>query len=180
MHIWMSTAIVLLSAAFAMPQHISEEHRAQGNRETLLSGIDVYKTHPEEVSRKLGTPYKARNVTNGESSGEKQYWWRSGTTRIRGATMYHFEKGQVIESRIYGVDVWGAPSASEYAQTGSGLMLGDTESKLVKIYGARFRKQRTQRGTIHIDLEWKDGTTLGIDFDNHNRINHMQLISAIE
>ncbi len=165
-------AVCLAIPPAAMADHLPENKLARGRADTVLSGVDVYKTPMTKAIAELGKPAK---VTDVPSWGRDYDWQREGT-RLQLGTWN--DKGD--ESVPYSAEVWGAKPAGSIGITGRGLKLGDTLADVRRIYGGRFIKAKHNDGTFHLTIQWEDETTLDLDFDKTGHINHMQLEAEIE
>jgi hypothetical protein len=125
----------------------------------------------------MGPPEKFEETTSSDLSGERRYEWNLNGIRLRmGTEFYTDKKGRtLVESRPIVVDDWGQNGDAKMGVTGSGLSIGDDLAKLKKLYGDRF-----QTDPHSIRIEWKDETTLSVDFSNDGHITHMQLLAAQE
>jgi hypothetical protein len=128
----------------------------------------------------MGLPNKFEESTSRDypvGSGERSYEWSRDGIRLRmGTEFYTDNKARtLIESPPLVVDVWGSQGDAQFGATGSGLSVGDDLAKLRKSYGERF-----QRDPRSITLQWKDQTTLSVDFSNDGHIIHMQLFASQE
>jgi hypothetical protein len=149
---------------------------AIGKAEHLLGGISIHKDTVASVMMRMRAPEKFRESTSSDLSGERSYEWNRDGIRLRMGTEFYTDKKAMtlVESPPIVIDIWGQHEA-KVGLTGAGLSIGGDLAKVKKLYGDRF-----QTGTHSIIIEWKDETTLSVDFSNDGRITHMQLLASQE
>lgn len=172
------TCLTLFSA-LAWADHLPASMVAIGKPEHVLAGISIADNETiANIIKRLGKPDKF-SVTNADyqsGSGERSYEWNRSGVRLRIGTEYQTDAKtkKIIESPPLFVDVWGEQRGG-FGFTGRGLSLGAHRARIQTIYGARFQSD------VHsVTIQWKDETTLTIDFDNDGRIVHMKLEVAVE
>lgn len=174
--------VVLFAVCWAIPpaalaDHLPENKLARGRADTVLSGVDIYKTPMTKAIVKLGKPAKVTDVpSTPDEGGGRSYEWQRGDTRLELFTWN--DKGD--ESVPYSAEVWGKKPAGNIGTTGRGLHLGDRLADVRRIYGGRFIKTKHKDGSFHLTIQWEDETTLDLDFDKTGYINHMHLMAEVE
>jgi hypothetical protein len=146
----------------------------------MLGGISIRKDTVASVILRLGPPDKFEESTSRDypaGSGERSYEWNRDGIRLRMGTEFYTDSKarSLIESPPIVVDVWGKQRNGQFGATGSGLSIADGLAKLKKSYGDRF-----QTDPHSITIQWKDDTTLSVDFSNDGHIVHMQLFASQE
>ncbi len=167
--------LCLQPAIFA--DHFPPSDIAIGKAERLLGEISVYDDTVASVMMRLGPPEKFRETTSSDLSGERKYEWNRDGIRLRMGTEFYTDKKAMtlVESPPIVVDIWGQHGGAKLGITGSGLSIGDGLPKVKKLYGSRF-----QTDPHSVTIQWKDETTLWIDFSNDGHITHMQLFASQE
>ncbi len=160
--------------------HLPASEIARGRPEHILAGINVYDGKIETVVKNLGKPLKYTDTASDDGpvgSGERTYEWIRDGVRLRVGTEYYTDRTtkRVVESAPMIVDIWGTAPDQGIGTTGSGLALGEDVRTAARHYGVRFHRDKAG-----ITIQWKDETTLIVDFDPHGIINHMQLMAAVE
>lgn len=156
-----------------LPEHL----RIKGAADTLLAGIDVYKSTVREAIIKLGKPTKVIDYPEtGPVAGERDYEWEEGQLKLTCGTWY--DKGD--ESVIYSVEVWGKNADGRMGSTGRGLALGSTISEIHRIYGRRMLVNRLENGIVQVTIQWRDDTTLYLFLSKSGHLNHIHLLAATE
>ena len=157
--------------------HLPEGEVARGKADTVLSGVDVYKSTARQVTAKLGTPTKVADVPSSRDvAGGRDYEWQRDDARLQLWTWNDKDD----ESVPYSAEVWGTKPAGGIGITGRGLKLGATLADVRRLYGARFSKTRHDDGTLQVIVQWQDETTLYLYFDRRGHIDHMHLLAQIE
>jgi hypothetical protein len=174
------TFILYIVQVALMADHLPPSETARGRPEHVLSGINVYTDNIVAVIKRLGKPENYTDVPLADGpagSGERTYNWIRDGVRLRVGTQYHTGRSPigVIESPPMIVDVWGPRTVQMIGSTGTGLSLGDKIAKIKRLYGSHFHED-----TGAVTLEWKDETTLIVDFDSGGAVKHMQLMAAVE
>jgi hypothetical protein len=177
-----STAIVifLLLLQNAAADHLPDSKISRSKPEHVLAGVNVYRGKMQSIIQRLGKPTKFSEVPladGPEGSGERTYEWLHQGINVRVGTDYYTDKEskKIVESAPLVVDVWGSQPGHSLGSTGAGLSLGDNSEKVKRLYGPRYQKDKSS-----ITLQWKDETTLVIDFNGTGTIKHMQLLAAVE
>jgi hypothetical protein len=151
--------------------------RAKGRADTMLAGIDVYKSPVKAVIAELGPPTKVIDVPEtGPVAGERDYEWQKGDLKLVCGTWNY--KGQ--NSICYSVEVWGTDSRSKIGSTGRGLRLGSPLAEIHRIYGQRLLLNMLHDGDAQVTIQWKDDTTLYAFLNKKGRINHIHLLASTE
>jgi hypothetical protein len=172
--------VCLLLPQNATADHFPAPKVARSKPERVLAGVNVYSDKISLVIQRLGKPtnYSDAPLADGpEGSGERNYEWLQEGVKVRVGTEYYTDKEskKIIESAPMIVDVWGSKTDPKFGCTGAGLSLGDNIAKAQRLYGSRYQKDQ-----FSITLQWKDETTLVIDFNDTGTIKHMQLLAAVE
>ena len=184
--------------------HLDRIHHALGAAEVLLSGVHinsprhgvinevgVYIEPMAAVLKSLGKPIKIIEENNCESS----YIWVVEAVRTEVSSGCVFQrlltKDVMRTHGAYAVDVWGTQALGRMGTTGKGLALGDSWSKVQKIYGTRCNCGRYTTGAgaqnthglkyaVYARYLWKNGIELDLDADKDGRVVHMLLLGDIE
>lgn len=172
--------VCLLLLHHAAADHFPVSKVAKSKPEHVLASVNVYSDKISSVIQRLGKPtnYSDVPLADGpEGSGERTYEWFRKGIRVRVGTEYFTDKGSknIVESAPMIVDIWGSGAKSKLACTGAGLSLGDNTAKIQHLYGSRYQRDKSS-----VTLQWKDQTTLVIDFNDTGSIKHMQLLAAVE
>jgi hypothetical protein len=168
----------LQSPIFA--DHFPPSKIAIGKAEHLLGGISIRNDTVASVMMRMGQPDKFEESTSRDypiGSGERNYEWNRDGIRLRMGTEFYTDKKAMtlVESPPIVVDIWGQHSGGKVGIAGSGLSIGDDLARVKKLYGDRF-----QVDPHGVTIQWKDETTLSIDFSNDGHITHMQLFASQE
>jgi hypothetical protein len=160
--------------------HFPPSDIAIGKAEDLLGGVSIRNDTVASVMMRMGQPDKFEESTSRDypiGSGERKYEWNRDGIRLRMGTEFYTDKKAMtlVESPPIVVDIWGQHGGAKVGITGSGLSIGDDLAKVKKLYGDRF-----QTDPHSVTIQWKDETTLSIDFSNDGHITHMQLFASQE
>ena len=160
--------------------HFPPSDIAIGKAEPLLGGISIHNDTVASVMVRMGQPDKFEESTSRDyplGSGERRYEWNRDGIRLRMGTEFYTDKKAMtlVESPPIVVDIWGQHGGGKLGITGSGLSIGDGLAKVKKLYG-----DRSQTDPHSVTIQWKDETTLSIDFSNDGHITHMQLFASQE
>jgi len=163
-----------------LADHFPQSAIANGNTEHLLGGINIHGDTVASVIMRMGPPDKFEESTSRDyplGSGERSYEWNRNGIRLRMGTEFYTDKKAMtlVESPPIVVDVWGQHGGTKVGITGRGLSIGDDLAKVKTLYGDRF-----QTDPHSVTIQWKDETTLSIDFSNDGHITHMQLFASQE
>ena len=160
--------------------HFPPSAIANGNAEHVLGGISIHRDAVASVIVRMGSPEKFEESTSRDypsGSGERSYEWNRNEIRLRMGTEFYTDKKAMtlVESPPIVVDVWGQHGGAKEGMTGRGLSIGDDLAKIKKLYGDRY-----QTDPHSVTIQWKDETTLSIDFSNDGHITHMRLFASQE
>jgi hypothetical protein len=157
--------------------HFPPSDIAIGKAEHLLGGISIRNDTVASVMMRMGSPEKFEESTSSDLSGERKYEWNRDGIRLRMGTEFYTDKKAMtlVESPPIVIDIWGQSAGAKVGITGTGLSIGDDLAKVKKLYGDRF-----QTDPHSVTIQWKDETTLSIDFSNDGHITHMQLFASQE
>ena len=168
--LWLKrTFCVILCCCLQPPifaDHFPPSDIAIGNAEHRLGGISIHDDTVAAVIMRLGPPNKFEESTSRDypaGSGERSYEWNRDGIRLRMGTEFYTDKKAMtlVESAPIFVDIWGQHGGGKLGITGSGLSIGDDLAKVRKLYGDRF-----QTDPHSVTIQWKDETTLSIDFSD--------------
>jgi hypothetical protein len=177
------SALVLLAAlAFcalaALPRQLAgdeipAEKRARGKRETILAGIDLAHRSLRDVKRLYGPPDKVDKTPTPPGFSEIEYTWeRPGRNKLAVRT----RNADGEPERLVEIDVWGSRPLGRTGRTGQGLTLGCSMDCVEKVYGRRYEVLRpAEEGNLAVWLAWDEDFNLTLDFDQHQRIDHLQI-----
>jgi hypothetical protein len=146
--------LVVLACAFSIAQAETEDKREYfiDPAATTINGITITSTESKIIGR-LGKPKSVEN------SYDEPMTKPSKTLRYDGMKIY------VIEGKIYNLSCTG-----KKCQTERGVKIGDSNAKVVKIYGpgnsySKDTLSYTLKGTdSHLIFKFKDGITTEIMF----------------
>jgi hypothetical protein len=174
------TVLLLYLQRPVLADHFPPSAIANGNAEHLLGGISIHGDTVASVITRMGSPDKFEESTSRDyplGSGERSYEWNRDGIRLRMGTEFYTDKKAMtlVESPPIVVDVWGQHGGAKEGMTGRGLSIGDDLAKVKKLYGDHF-----QTDPHSMTIQWKDETTLSIDFSNDGHITHMQLFATQE
>lgn len=163
-----------------LADHFPPSAIANGNAEHVLGEINIHGDTVAAVITRMGSPDKFKESTSRDypsGSGERSYKWNRDGIRSRiSAEVFTDKKAMtLVESPPIVVDVWGQHGGAKMGITGRGLSIGDDLAKVKKLYGNHF-----QTNPHSVTLQWKDETTLSVDFSNDGHITHMQLFASQE
>jgi hypothetical protein len=98
--------------------HLLEGEVARGKADTILSGVDVYKSTAKQVTAKLGTPTKVTDVPSSPGvGGGRDYEWQRDDARLQLWTWNDKDE----ESVPYSAEVWGTKPAGGSGSLGVAL-----------------------------------------------------------
>jgi hypothetical protein len=175
---WVFCAILCLCLQLeSFGDHLRPSDIAIGKSEHVLGGISIRRDTVASIMIRMGPPEKCEESTSSDLSGERSYEWNRNGIRLRMRTEFYTDKKArtTVESPPIIVDIWGQHGTPNIGVTGSGLLIGDDLAKVKKLYGERF-----QTDPHSITIQWKDETTLSVDFSNDGHITHMQLFASQE
>ena len=160
------TALILAVATISLAQHVPDEQITKGQPETVLSGIDVYRSTLKQVIAMYGKPASQEK----DAQGLPIYIWQKSGIKMQIGTDYDNPE------KVYAVHVWGAKPAGKLGLTGKGLALGCDKDCVKKIYGDRIIEHHPDEAMV----VFVEGTELTIGFDDHGHINHLALVGEVE
>jgi hypothetical protein len=173
--------VLLVLLALGLPrlprlaaEEMPREKRAHGRRETVLAGIDAARKSLADIKRLYGPPDVVDKTPTPPGYSEIEYRWeRPGRNRL--AVRTRNEEGE--PERLVEIDVWGEKPTGRLGRTGRGLALGDTLRSVERIYGRRYEVLRPAGPgrRLAIWIAWDDDWNLHLDFDEHQRIDHIQV-----
>ncbi|HZF11513.1 MAG TPA: hypothetical protein VFE33_22210 [Thermoanaerobaculia bacterium] len=170
--------LALLVVSLVLPRLLPAEEmplekRAHGKRETVLAGIDLARKTLADVQRLYGPPDHVDKTPTPPGFSEIEYVWeRPGRNRL--AVRTRNEEGE--PERLVEIDVWGEKPTGRLGRTGRGLPLGCSLQCVEKIYGKRYEVLRAaDHGRLAIWIAWDEDWSLNLDFDDHQRVNHIQV-----
>lgn len=165
---------LLLFAALLAADH--SEIIASGKPEHVLASINVYKTRLPEAAQRLGKPASTRDepVEDAPRAISRDYIWRSDDCVLTAGTYILDGKDGIL----YFVSVAGCSRAPKQWRTGRGLQLGMTIPEVRAMYGPRFSGDAKRDGSIN--YEFRDGTTLTVDFGSDQKVRAIKLIAEVE
>ena len=171
--------LICIAALVCLADHLPDELIIPGVSEHKLCGIDIYRTHVQQIKAVYGQPtstsYSPLKDTDTVFS---EYVWQKSDLKLR-ASVYRGKDG--TENEAYVVDVWGSHVDGQLGMTSQGIKLGCTIKCIQSRYGKRYMiTQGTPATPKSLLLEWKDGTHLIVNFDSGGKINHMQLMADVE
>jgi len=170
-------ALALVLLATGLPRLAAEEmpeaKRARGKRETVLAGIDVARRTLKDVEKLYGPPDVVDKTPTPPGYSEIEYRWeRPGRNKLAVRT----RNAEGEPERLVEVDVWGEKPTGRLGRTGQGLTLGSTLRAVERIYGKRYVVLRpADQGRLALWIAWDDDWSFHLDFDEHQRINHIQV-----
>jgi hypothetical protein len=182
--LWLRRAFCAILCLCLQPpsfaDHFPPSNIAVGKAEDLLGGVSIRNDTVASVIMRMGQPDKFEESTSRDypiGSGERKYEWNRDGIRLRMGTEFYTDKKAMtlVESAPIVVDIWGQRGGAKVGITGSGLSIGDDLAKVKSLYGDRF-----QTDPHSVTIQWKDETTLSIDFSNDGHITHMQLFASQE
>ncbi len=170
---------VIIAFVVALAAPLAADHSdiiAFGEPEQVLAGINVYKTRLPEAERRLGRPDSTRDepVENAPRAISRDYIWRSDDCVLTAGTYIVDGKDGVL----YFVSAAGSTRAPKQWRTGRGLQLGMTVHQVKALYGSHFYGKAGPDGSI--DYEFRDGTTLTVEFDSDQKVRAIRLIAEVE
>jgi hypothetical protein len=157
---------------------IPEAKRARGRRETVLAGIDIarlQKAPIAKIKKLYGAPDVVDKTPTPPGYSEIEYRWeRPGRNKL--AVRTRNEDGE--PEHLVEIDVWGEKPTGRLGRTGQGLTLGSTLRSVERIYGKRYEVLRPgDKGRrLALWIAWDEDWSLNLDFDEHQRINHIQVV----
>jgi hypothetical protein len=130
--------IILCSLALtpAGADHCSEDSMAKGKPEIRLAGIGFERGGFEQVLRRFGLPSQGASRGCSPDSGDADYVWVIGSTKLQVFTGFYCENRKRIES-VTAVMLIGDAGAPGF-QTGRGIHLGDPFSAVKRAYGTKY------------------------------------------
>jgi hypothetical protein len=184
----LALGVVLLSGALAGADHLPANLLAKGKRDTVLAGIDLASSNPDEVRRKFGPPTKTVKAPN--NPGWTGYLWQASNTLLevevtKGKTRDYVDTVTVVRRNgETPTSVWTIPPP----MTGRGLKLGDTIAELTMVYGSKFKFSKQAKVPVDTDpflavagsetavVQWAQlEFTLTAGFDEHGQIIALRL-----
>jgi hypothetical protein len=153
-------------SAISQAQHVPEDQLTAGKPETVLSGINVYRTKLDQVIAMYGKP----SSQDKDAHGLPLYIWQKSGVKLQVGTAYD------DKDSVYSVHVWGAKPAGQLGRTGKGLKLGCDLACLKRLYGPKV----IQHSPTEAMVAYSDETMLTVGFDERGRINHISLVGAVE
>lgn len=169
--------IVSLVSTFLVADDLPDRLRAKGSSDTILSGIDVYKSTVKEVIAELGQPTRIIDVPDtGPVAGGRDYEWQKGSLKLVCGTWN--DKGE--DSVCYSVEVWGTGSGNKIGTTGRGIRLGSPLADIHRIYGERMLLNKLGNGDTQVTIQWHDDTTLYVFVNKKGHIDHIHLLASTE
>lgn len=155
--------------------HIPENLVAKGKSEKTIAGIKLMGFTLKRIKKFYGNPTKV--------DGDNYYWNKSGVVlHVMMAIGSTFENGKWVKvgSEYIGyVEISGKQNLAQICKTGAGLSLGATVADVRSVYGKKYQVRRsTNRQSSKIFIEWKDGVSMEVYFDNEGKINKLSLNSA--
>ncbi|HEV7515184.1 MAG TPA: hypothetical protein VGR07_02685 [Thermoanaerobaculia bacterium] len=171
-------AALALAVARLAADEIPEEKRARGKRETVLAGIDIAQRTLADVKKLYGPPDHIDKTPTPPGYSEIEYVWeKPGRNRLAVRT----RNADGEPERLVEIDVWGEKPTGRLGRTGQGLTLGRTMRSVERIYGKRYEVLRpADQGRLAVWLAWDEDWSLNLDFDEHQRINHIQVVKNEE
>jgi hypothetical protein len=172
------TLVFMLALAARVPRlaadEIPEAKRARGRRETVLAGIDLARRKLADVEKLYGPPDHVDKTPTPPGYAETEYVWeQAGRNRLAVRTR---SEGSGPE-RLVEIDVWGEKATGGLGRTGRGLALGGTRRRVEQVYGRRYEVLRpADQGRLALWFAWDEDFSLNLDFDEHQRINHIQVV----
>ena len=182
--LWLRRAFCAILCFYLQPpifaDHFPQSDIAIGKSEHLLGGISIHDDTVASVMQRMGPLDKFEESTSRDypdGSGDRSYEWDRDGIRLRMGTEFYTNKKAMtlVESPPIVIDVWGQHGGAKEGMTGGGLSIGDDLAKVKRLYGDRF-----QTDPHSVTIQWKDETTLSIDFSNDGHITHMQLFASQE
>jgi hypothetical protein len=172
-------ATIVSCALSAIADHLPAEKQARGKPEHVLAGVNVYRGKVADAVRRFGNG-RVENHSDSDypaGSGERTYRWQINGVRLQLATVFRtdWKTRRLIEGPPQVVDVWGDSPADRATSTGAGLSLGGTLADVIRLHGRQF-----ERGENWVIVQWRDETTLVVDFNGSGRITHMHLEASID
>jgi hypothetical protein len=145
--------------------------------ERKLGVITLEKTTISDLVARYGKPVETKNHTDDSDStrGERSYSWRLTGCKLSVWTWFY--PGH--ESAVTAVEVWGEKPTRD-CSTSQGLSLGASISDLHKIYDRFQHGRKSTEHTLYALVEWRDQTQADVDFNQKDRINHIQLRTSVE
>jgi hypothetical protein len=152
---------------------IPEAKRARGRRETVLAGIDLSRRTLAGVEKLYGRPDVVDKTPTPPGYSEIEYRWeRPGRNQLAVRT----RNADGEPEHLVEIDVWGEKPTGRIGRTGQGLTLGSTLRAVERIYGKRYEVLRPAgQGRLALWIAWDDDWSLNLDFDEHQRVNHIQV-----
>ncbi len=174
----------LTSASFGTGPDFADDVYSNGKAEHVICGVDIYRINLTKVIKTFGKPTTIKIETDKDDkqydpgSGSKEYIWSLPNTEMHFFSGYYTDSktGKIIETAENAIRVLGSKPNGKMGLTGQGLALGDSFSKVERIYGKLIQVRGSQKnGDLQLQVTWKDGTYLSIDFDDDGRVKRMQL-----
>jgi hypothetical protein len=175
-----ATSLALALFVLGLPRlaadEIPEAKRARGRREIVLAGIDLARwglAPIAKIEKLYGPPSHVDKTPTPPGYSETEYVWeKPGRNKLAVRTR---SEGSGPE-RLVEVDVYGEKPTGRLGRTGRGLTLGCTMRCVEKLYGKRYEVLRPAgQGRLAVWLAWDEDFNLNLDFDEHQRINHIQV-----
>jgi hypothetical protein len=150
---------------------------AKTRPEHVLAGIDVYRTKLRNAATRLGMPDETKDQSDEDAPDAvlRDYVWKHGSCVLTASG--YVLKGE--ERGLYWVSVRGCLAAPPVWRTSAGLALGMSLAQIKRLYGTRFSGDPRGRNRT-IDYEFRDGTTLTIEFDGAQRTAAITLMAEVE
>ena len=166
-------ALLALGLQRLAADEIPEAKRAHGRRETVLAGIDLARWNLPRVEKLYGPPDHVDKTPTPPGYAETEYVWeKPGRNKLAVRTR---SEGSGPE-RLVEVDIYGEKPTGRLGRTGRGLTLGCTMRCAEKLYGKRYEVLRPAGpGRLAVWFAWDEDFSLNLDFDEHQRINHIQV-----
>jgi hypothetical protein len=166
----MALAVIRLGA-----DEIPEAKRARGKRETVLAGVDIARRTLVDIKRLYGAPDIVDKTPTPPGYSEIEYRWeRPGRNKLAVRT----RNADGEPEHLVEIDVWGEKPTGRLGRTGQGLTLGSTLRAVERIYGKRYEVLRPADPgrRLAIWIAWDEDWSLNLDFDEQQRINHIQVV----
>jgi hypothetical protein len=170
----LATLALAVAAPHLQADEIPEAKRARGRRETVLAGIDLARKKLADFEKLYGPPDHVDKTPTPPGFAETEYVWEPpGKNRL--AVRTRSEKNG--PERLVEIDVWGEEPTGALGRTGRGLTLGSPQSRVEAIYGRRYEVLRpATEGRLALWLAWDEDFSLNLDFDENQRVNHIQVV----
>ncbi len=154
------TLSFLFLSSLTYGDHNPENQISKGKAEHLLANITIMKSKLADVIKIYGKPNRIEY---------DQYFWQKRDWTLR----LIFETS---DEPVINIDVRGKDVPKQIGVTGSGLKIGDSVSKIRKIYGKRYHERNLPNIGIHdIMIEWEEGVSLVAEIDPAGKIASLSL-----